>query len=102
MDDELHDLVALLEQHRAEGRDVTPVLAVVAVRQLLLPLGHESCAELRAMAEVFQCDEALLGSAILLSGLRQMQQHLNADLDELAVLARKKLDGLCAGASEAL
>jgi hypothetical protein len=54
------------------------------------------------MAQVFQCDEALLASAILAGALRHMQQHLDEDLDALARLAREALDSPCQAASEAI
>lgn len=102
MKDELHDFVKLLEEYRAEGQELETLLRVEPVRHLSLPLCHETCAELRAMAEVFQCDEALLASAILRGALRHMQLHLNDDLDALAALARDRLCSPCEDASEAI
>ncbi len=102
MNDELHDFVKQLEEHRAEGLELGALLQVDAVRQLSLPLCHETCAELRAMAEVFQCDEAQLAGVILRCALRHMQLHLNDDLDALAALARDRLNSPCEDASEAI
>ena len=102
MNDELHDFVKLLEQHRAEGRALGAMLKQTPVRHLMLPLCQENCSELRAMAAVFECDEALLASAILQAALRHMQQHLNEDLDALAAQARAQLDSPCLAASEAI
>lgn len=102
MNDTLHDFIAQLERHQAEGRDLGQLLSVDPVRQLALPLNHQTGSQLRAMAQVFQCDEALLASAILGGALRHMQQHLDEDLDALAKLAREALDSPCQAASEAI
>ena len=102
MNNPLSDFVLLLEQHRAEGRELSALLAVEPVRHLPLPLCHQSCAELRAMASVFQCDEAQLAAALLRGAMQHMRQHLDDDLDVLARQAREALDSPCHAASEAI
>ncbi|MEQ6289298.1 hypothetical protein ACFPAG_01560 [Vogesella sp. GCM10023246] len=102
MTDVLYDFVKQLEAHRADGKDLVPLLHAPAVRQLSVPLCHECCAELRAMAEVFQCDEALLAGAILRGALRHMQAHLDEDLDDLATMASQMVDSPCQRASESI
>ncbi|SCK20851.1 hypothetical protein [Vogesella sp. LIG4] len=100
MTDVLYEFVKQLEAHRADGKELAPLLHAPAVRHLSVPLCHECCGELRAMAEVFQCDEALLAGAILRGALRHMQAHLDDDLDQLAIMANKLLDSPCERASE--
>ena len=102
MSEQLHDFIRQLEDHRASGREIGELLQVAAVRELSVPLCHDCCKELRAMADVFQCDESVLAAAIMRAALRHMQEHLTEDLDELAKLAREQLDSPCLAASEVI
>ncbi|MFC3625388.1 hypothetical protein ACFOKJ_04395 [Vogesella amnigena] len=102
MTDVLHDFVRQLEAHRADGKELAPLLNAPAVRHLQVPLCHECCTELRAMAAVFQCDEAQLAGAILRGALRHMQANLDEDLDQLAAMASEMLDSPCQKASETI
>lgn len=102
MSDVLHEFVKQLEAYRADGKEIVPLLQETPVRTLTVPLCHESCAELKAMAAVFQCDESLLAAAILRGALRHIQHNLDEDLDALAALARETLDSPCERASEVI
>lgn len=102
MSDTLHDFIRQLEAHREQGREMASLLSVEPVRQLSVPLCHDCCKDLRAMAEVFGCDEALLASAILRGALRHIEENLTEDLDALARLAQERLDSPCERASEVI
>jgi len=101
VNDTLHDFIAQLERHQAEGRDLGQLLSVDPVRQLALPLNHQTCSQLRAMAQVFQCDEALLASGQPVPGRQRshlarlaLQQHGQL-LQGLSQHSRFRLAPLC-------
>ncbi|EEG07720.1 hypothetical protein [Pseudogulbenkiania ferrooxidans] len=99
----LDELVTRLEHCREQGRCAKAVLDVVATRDLSVPIDHETCGELRALAQVFSCEPAELASAILRAACIDLQEHLDDDLDKLAAAAEQLVNDPCVGiASEEL
>ena len=99
----LDELVTSLEHCREQGRCSKAVLEVTAARDLSIPIDHETCGELRALAQVFSCEPAELASAVLRAACMDLQDHLGDDLDKLAAAAEQLVNDPCVGvASEEL
>lgn len=95
----LDELVTQLEHCREEGRCSKAVLEMVTVRDLAVPIDHDTCGELRALAEVFSCEPAELASAMLRAACTDLQGHLDDDLDKLAEAAERLVSDPCVGAA---
>ncbi|WP_024303704.1 hypothetical protein [Pseudogulbenkiania sp. MAI-1] len=93
----LDELVTRLEHCREEGRCSKAVLEMAAARDLSISLDHETCGELRALAQVFSCEPAELASAMLRAACVDLQGHLDDDLDKLAAAAEQLVNDPCVG-----
>ncbi|WP_434633519.1 hypothetical protein [Chromobacterium sp. CV08] len=88
----LKTLLTELEGQRAGDPDTAAVLTLTTVRTLEVPLDIAACRELRVLAQVFNGDQAELAAAVLRAALVDIQEHLDDDLDLLAVDARRHID----------
>lgn len=93
----LDELVTRLEHCREEGRCSKAVLEMAAVRDLSVPIDHDTCGELRALAQVFSCEPTELASAMLRAACTDLQEHLDDDLDKLAEAAERLVNDPCVG-----
>lgn len=91
----LEELVSSLERCREQGRCSKGVLDTLVARELPIPIDHETCGELRALAQVFSCEPAELASAILRAACVDLQDHLDDDLDKLAAAAEQLVNDPC-------
>ncbi|QRO32888.1 hypothetical protein [Chromobacterium violaceum] len=88
----LKTLLAELEAQRAAQPEEAADVVLTAVRTLEVPLDITACRELRVLAHVFNGDQAALAAAVLRAALMDIQEHLDDDLDLLAVSARRNID----------
>ncbi|AXE28940.1 hypothetical protein DK842_02860 [Chromobacterium phragmitis] len=88
----LKTLLAELEAQRAGRPDAMAEVTLTTVRSLEVPLDITACRELRVLAHVFNGDQTVLAAAVLRAALVDIQEHLDDDLDLLAMSARRNID----------
>jgi hypothetical protein len=90
MDDALQGLLSELEACRGEGL-AQRLLIGETPHALQMPIDAHTCHELKALADVFDCEPAHLALLILRVSLAELHVGLDDDLARLATAARRRL-----------
>lgn len=87
----LSGLLSELEACRGEAACKT-LLACDAPHILNMPLDHQTCTELHALGQVFDCEPSHLAFVILKSALAEIHEGLDEDLAKMALTAREAME----------
>jgi hypothetical protein len=96
MSDALKGLMAELEAYRGEASARALLIAEhCEAHALLVPVDPDTCHELKALAEVFDCEPAHLALLVLKTTLGEMHHELDQDLDSMAAKALDRIRVSC-------
>lgn len=94
MEDALKGLLSELEACRGEAA-ARKLLIGDTPHALQMPIDTNTCHELKALADVFDCEPAHLAFMILKTALAEIHEGLDEDLAAMATEARQRMASGC-------